>query len=248
MKKIIFLILFVIAVAVFAYADMSTQDILARVDQNMSPESRITNSTMIINGERETRTLKSKGWTQGIEKSYSVYLSPPRDKGTKMLKLNDELWTYTPSTDRTIKIAGHMLRQSLMGSDVSYEDFMEDPKLSNNYNGKITGEETINGRPCYVLYLTAKKEDIAYYYRRIWVDKDRFIPLKEELLGKSGDILKTLSINEVFQIGQRWYPKRMKFKDMMQSGNGTEIIIDSIQLDVNIPDYIFSTASMRKDS
>lgn len=248
MKKILFLILFVIAAAVFAHADMNAQDILTRVDQNMSPESRITNSTMIINGEREVRTLKSKGWTQGIEKSYSVYLSPPRDKGTKMLKLNDELWTYTPSTDRTIKIAGHMLRQSLMGSDVSYEDFMEDPKLNNNYSGKITGEEVIFGRPCYVLYLTAKKEDIAYYYRRIWVDKDRFIPLKEELLGKSGDILKTLSINEVFQIGQRWYPKRMKFKDMMQSGSGTEIIIDSIQLDINIPDYIFSTASMRKDS
>jgi hypothetical protein len=36
-----------------------------------------------------------------------------------MLKLGDQLWTFSPSTDRTIQIAGHMLRQSVMGSDMS---------------------------------------------------------------------------------------------------------------------------------
>jgi len=46
-----------------------------------------------------------------------------------MLKLGDELWTYTPETDRIIKISGQMLRQSVMGSDLSYEDMMEDRKL-----------------------------------------------------------------------------------------------------------------------
>jgi hypothetical protein len=37
------------------------------------------------------------------------------------------------SVDRTIQIAGHMLRQSVMSSDMSYEDLMEDPKLVNLY-------------------------------------------------------------------------------------------------------------------
>ncbi|GAB1428450.1 hypothetical protein MASR2M17_18800 [Aminivibrio sp.] len=40
-----------------------------------------------------------------------------------------------------------MLRRSLMGSDISYEDFMEDPKLSTLYEAAILGEETVKGRP-----------------------------------------------------------------------------------------------------
>jgi len=60
-----------------------------------------------------------------------------------MLKLEDQLWIFSPSTDRIIQISGHMLRQSVMGSDLSYEDMMEDPHLLNHYSGKIDGEENL---------------------------------------------------------------------------------------------------------
>jgi len=163
-----------------------------------------------------------------------------------MLKLEDELWIYSPSTDRIIKIAGHMLKRSVMGSDLSYEDYMEDPKLSNIYNAELTGDENINGRDCYILELSAKKEGIAYYRRKMWVDKERYLPLKEELFAKGCKLLKRFVIKEVFKVGERWYPKRMVFKDVLKSGEGTEFIIDSIEFDVEIPEYIFSKASLRK--
>ena len=44
----------------------------------------------------------------------------------RMLKLDDILLTYSPQTDRIIQISGHMLKQSVMGSDFSYNDIMED--------------------------------------------------------------------------------------------------------------------------
>ncbi|MCK7490029.1 MAG: outer membrane lipoprotein-sorting protein [Anaerotruncus sp.] len=62
-----------------------------------------------------------------------------------MLKLEDQLWTYTPASDRTILISGHMLRQSVMGSDLSYEDMMEDPRLASLYAATVAGEETLRG-------------------------------------------------------------------------------------------------------
>ena len=65
-----------------------------------------------------------------------------------MLKIGDQLWIYSPSTDRTIQIAGHMLRQSVMGSDMSYEDMMEDPVLTHHYTPKVTGEEDLAGTEC----------------------------------------------------------------------------------------------------
>ena len=114
-----------------------------------------------------------------------------------MLKLGDELWTYTPSTDRIIKISGHMLRQSVMGSDLSYEDMMEDPVLGNIYEAAVVGEETVLERPCWVLELTATKEDTAYFKRKIWVDKERFVILREEMFARSGKLLKTLEVKSV---------------------------------------------------
>jgi outer membrane lipoprotein-sorting protein len=230
-----------------SYGTLSGKEILNRVDKNYEASTRIALSTMVIKGERETRTIKIKSWGQGLDKTFSVYLSPPRDKGTKMLKIKDELWTYSPDADRSIKIAGHMLRQSMSGSDVSYEDFMQDPLLSNSYEAKLMSEDTLKDRACYKLELNAIKDDVAYSSRRLWVDKERFMPLKQELYAKSGKLLKVFAIDEVFRVKDRWYPKKMNYKDVMLKGDGTEITIDSIEFDVPIPEYVFTKASLRAD-
>ena len=117
----------------------SAREIIEKVDKNMSAETRIFTSKMVIHNKRNTRTIESKSWSMGEKKSYTEYLAPPREQGTKMLKLEDQLWIFSPSTDRIIQISGHMLRQSVMGSDLSYEDMMEDQHLLNHYTGEITG-------------------------------------------------------------------------------------------------------------
>ncbi len=221
-------------------------EILKKVDDNITSDNRIAISKMIIHGRRGSRTIEAKTWVQGVEKSFTEYLSPAREMGTKMLKLEDQLWTYSPQTDRTIRIAGHMLRQSVMGSDLSYEDYTEDPKLVNLYNAEIIAEEMFNQRACWVLKLEAKKTDIAYDSRKIWVDKERYIPLKEERFAKSGKLLKSLVVNKVKWMSNRWVPVQMLFKDQLQQGKGTEFIIESIEFNVNVPDYIFTRAALKK--
>ena len=220
--------------------------ILEKVDSNLSSENRIITSKMIIHGRRGDRTIESKSWIQGTEKSFTEYLSPAREKGTKMLKLKDQLWMYSPGTDRTIQISGHMLRQSVMGSDLSYEDMMEDAKLHTAYEAKIIGIDTLDNRICWEMQLSAREQDIAYAMRKLWVDKDRFIPIKEELYAKSGKMLKKVELKDIREIDGRWYPSRMVFKDVLKEGEGTEFIIEKIEFNTKIPDYIFSKASLRK--
>ncbi len=58
---------------------------------------------------------------------------------------------HSPSTDRTIQISGHMLRQSVMGCDLSYEDMMNDKPLLEQYNAVVSGEEMLDGRRCRVI-------------------------------------------------------------------------------------------------
>ena len=224
----------------------SGKAILENVDKNISSKNRVFSSKMVIHGRRGSRTIESRSWGEGEEKAFTEYLAPAREKGTKMLKLKDKLWMYSPSTDRTIHISGHMLRQSVMGSDLSYEDMMEDPKLTNHYDAAVTGTESFDGRSCWVLELKAKTTDVAYFMRKIWVDQERVIPLKEELYAKSGKLLKNLEMKDVKKIQDRWFPMRMIFKDMLKRGEGTEFIIMDIKFDQDIPEHIFSKASLRK--
>lgn len=226
--------------------DGSGDEILKRVDQNTFSENKIVVSRMTIHGRRESRTVEAKSFQRGTSDSFTEYLAPARDKGTKMLKLGDQLWTYSPSADRTIMISGHMLRQSVMGSDLSYEDMMEDPHLPNLYSAKVTAEETLNGRECWILDLTAKKENIAYHNRKVWVDKSRYVILKENLYARTGKLLKTLEVRDVMRVQNRWMAKSALYKDALKEGSGTEFFIDSIVFDANIPDHFFSKAALRR--
>ena len=245
MKKIFIIVLLLIAITLFAeFPDGN--ELIQKVDDNMYSRNAVSTSRMIVHGRRGSRTMEIKSWAEGENRSFSEYLSPPRDAGTKMLKLEDKLWIYNPASDRTIQISGHMLRQSMMGSDLSYEDMMEDNELIKIYDAEVSGEEIINERDCWIVLLTAKVEDAAYQTKKVWIDKQRFLPLREERFGKSGKLLKTTEIKEVFQIGKRWYPKNMVFKDVLKKGKGTEFIIDSIEFDVEIPKTVFTKAALRK--
>ena len=225
--------------------DKTAKQILDQIDKNMSSENRVYTSQMIVHAARGSRTMEMKSWTAGDNQSYSEYLAPAREKGTKMLKLEDKLWMYSPSTDRIIQISGHMLRQSVMGSDLSYEDMMEDRKLQDIYNAELMGNEDVDGTECYVIDLKAKVSDVAYHGRKVWVDKSKMIPLKEELYAKSGKLLKRTILSEVKKIEGRWFPTKIHYKDMLKRGDGTEFIITDIQFNVDIPDHVFTKASLR---
>ena len=59
----------------------SGAEILERVDQNMSSETRVFSSKMLIHGRRGSRTVVSKSWAEGEEKAFTEYPAPAREKG-----------------------------------------------------------------------------------------------------------------------------------------------------------------------
>ncbi len=244
MKSIVILLLFPLLLSAQDYPD--AENVIRKVDENMTAKSTEMESKMIISGRRNTRTLIAHSYNRGDHESFTEYLSPAREKGTKMLKLKDRLWIYSPSTDRTIQISGHMLRQSVMGSDMSYEDVMEDRELLDIYTAKIVGEEEVDGRKTWVVEMKAKVDDATYESRKTWIDQERYVPLKEELYAKSGQLLKRVKLGEVKKIGNRWYPTKMNYKDVLKKGKGTDFVVVNITFDQEIPDYVFSKASLKK--
>lgn len=224
----------------------TAEDVLARVDANMTSTNRILESSMTIQGKRNSRTITSKTYAAGNKQSFTEYLSPASEKGTKMLKLEKQLWVYSPSTDRTIQLSGHMLRQSVMGSDLSYEDMMDDRKLSEMYEAKIIGNEFLGDRKTLILELTAKVTDVAYYSQKIWVDAERYVPLKQEMYAKGGKLLKQTEMKDVTKVQNRWFPLTVVYKDMLKQGDGTIFKISTIAFDQEIPAFIFTKAALKQ--
>jgi len=225
-------------------AEMTAKEIINKRDDNEYFDSvRLEAEMIIVSGSRKiikTMVVLSD------KKNALVEFTNPQDRGTKFLKRGDNLWMFFPDAEEIIKISGHMLNQGMMGSDFSYQDIMESDKLTDLYDFKIIKEEEIDKRPCYVLEGIAKKGVKVSYYRRIsWVDKERFVGLKEELYTQSGRILKETRVNEVEEIEGRWIPIDSVMENKLRKNTYTEFKITQIDFNPEIPEGTFALQSLR---
>jgi outer membrane lipoprotein-sorting protein len=219
---------------------ISPQEILAKVDVNRTSQTAFSESRMeiTIGNRKVTKTMRS--WSEGgIEKAFAEFLDK-RDQ-SRMLKLKDDLWLFSPSAESEVKLSGDLLNQGMGGSDFSYRDILESGHLLELYNVNLVGEETMGGRPCYLLDLIAKNGvEVSYYHRKMWIDKEQFIGLKEELYAPSGKLLKVSTTEKVEQFGSRYYATVVSMEDKIRKNSNTRMIIDKIQFDVAIPAGTFT--------
>lgn len=223
---------------------MTAQEIMKKVDEfQVASSVKLEAEMLIVNGKRsmtKSMTLIAQG------DNALVTFTNAKDRGTKFLKIKDDLWMFFPDAEETVKISGHMLEQGLMGSDFSYQDAMEEERLSELYQFTMIREEKIGERPCYVIEAVAKSGVKATYYRRVsWVDRERFVILKEELYAQSGRLLKLMTANQVEKIGSRWYVTDSVMENKLKKDTKTGFRVISVEFDVKIPADTFSLKNLR---
>ena len=225
--------------------ELTAEDILSRRDDNMVFQTAYAEMEMIITIGKRTVSKEFISYTQGTEKSLIEFLSPARDRGTKILKLEKVLKVYFPSAERIMRISGHMMRQSMKGSDFSYEDLTETAEeLKKEYTSSLKDEEDYDGFPCYIIELVSKKEDRTYFTQKIWIDKDKFIGRKAELYARSGKLLKLLTVSDVQSFRNRFYPTRVTMEDKVRKDSKTEMIVKKIDFDIDIPQDTFTERNL----
>ena len=222
------------------------KELLEKMDVNRDWKSIVSAAKMeiIIDDETRIKTMEISGLAEG-NKSL-VRFTNPEDEGTKYLMLGDNLWIYFPEENDVVKISGHMLKEGMMGSDVSYEDALEADKLADKYTVAITGEETYEGKDCYVLTLTAKVKDAPYFKRIMRVEKKRYIAWKEESFAKSGKKLKTARVLDVKKVGTMWYPVKVEMVNALRKNSRTVFTTESIDFNEPVPEDLFTMRNLRR--
>lgn len=222
-------------------AELTGEQILEEMENNVYAETMVYTGEFVINKGDRTFVKTFKGSSMGDEKAF-VEFTNREDIGVKYLKIEDELWIA--EEDDVIKISGHLLKRSIMGSDFSFEDMMESNKLSELYEVSLLGEEKIRDVMCYILELESDKEDAPYAKQKIWVGKEDFMPYKYEFYALSGRLMKSAEVLETRKIKDKNYPVKIKMIDELRKGSSTVFELKDLKLNVEIPEGTFSRQNL----
>jgi outer membrane lipoprotein-sorting protein len=223
--------------------------LLYRVDSNEVYDTLVYEGDMIIEYQNRRYVKTMKAWVRADKDSF-IEFTNSEDRGTKYLKKDGRLYVYSPDTEEVMLISGHMLKESMMGSDLSYEDTIENETLAARYTPALTGSDTWNGsgasRDCWVLDLRAKKKTESYPRRKLWIDKENGDCLHTELYALSGVKLKESTLIRVQVISGRRFPVETETRDLLRKGSRTTFTMRNLSLDRPIADSVFSQRNLER--
>ena len=221
------------------FAAESADEFILKLEQNQTHDTSITEGRIIITdrfGERQSAFIS---YNRGAEQSLLEFTSAA-ERGQKVLRTTDEIYLFYPDAAEIIRIQGAALRESLLGSDVSYEDMTGNRGYLDDYEAHIFGEESIAGRATTIIELIAISEDVAYPRQLLWIDNTEYVSLKSEQYALSGKLLKVSeTLKTTIQDG-KVFPTHLTISDELKRNSKTEVLMDAVDIDASLPQGIFS--------
>lgn len=158
---------------------------------------------------------------------YAVYAKPgrrslvvfrsPSERGQKLLMLGDDFWLVLPSSQRPLRITP---MQKLLGDastgDVASLTWAED------YDGKLEGEQTVEGIPCLKLDLLGQRKGVSYPRIVLYLAKSSHHPVLAELYVASDKLAKRAHF-ELGVVNGRKLVTKMILTDLLQRERRTEL-------------------------
>jgi hypothetical protein len=196
----------------------------------------------------ETRRVMdqySKDDTKGNKRTVIVFQDPASVKGTRFLTLEnsgkeDDRWIFLPNLGRVRRIAASEGSGSFVGTDFSYDDISSANRKADLDRHSLLREETLNGRPCYVIESVPK--DSSYQYSRMiqWIDRETRVNYRVELYDKRSAHVKTLESME-FKDVQGRFTAMLTRMSTLAAGTSTDLKSDIVKYDDPIPETVFTT-------
>lgn len=248
MKKMIFLLLAVLISGGTSRAqELTPKQIIHKIDETerVASSQGIAKQTIITSGGKK-RTLEFESYSKDRnDKQLIIYTVPKRVKGDKILMLNDgnDIWFYTPKTDRVRHLASHARRQKVQGSDFAYED-MAGGTIEEDYTYKLLGEEKVEQSQCYKFELIPTESGPHYSKLILWADKEKFITRKIDYY-EDDELLKRLKCSDIKLVDKHWVAMKLVMKNL-QEGGETLMEIDEIEFDIKLDDDIFTSKNLKR--
>lgn len=206
---------------------------------------------MSADGRERVRRFRAFVKTEGsTRKALIRFLSPADIEGTGFLTVEakpgeTEQFLYLPALKRARRIASSQKSMSFVNSDFTYEDMERRPVDDSRH--RLTGDETVNGMPCWVLEsVPLESRPSQYGLVRAWVAKDSFIPLRVHYFDKNGTLVKTYEVRKLEKIQDIWTETDVVMQNLKDK-HQTAIKTLSVRYNTGLGDDAFTVRALESD-
>ncbi len=202
-------------------------------------------------GEESLRKMRIKSLEvkDDGDKTLIVFDEPRDVKGTALLTFShkvkdDDQWLYLPALKRVKRIASRNKSGPFMGSEFAYEDLAS--QEVEKYTYKYLRDDLLDGTPVFVIERYPVSRYSGYKRQVVWVDKQRYIPLKIEYYDRKNSLLKTLTFEGYRKyLDQYWRADRM-FMQNHQTGKSTLLTWKDYRFRTGLKDSDFTRNSLKR--
>jgi outer membrane lipoprotein-sorting protein len=198
--------------------------------------------------------VSKKSWTSrrvgsyGNSKTVVTFTAPAEVKGVALLVVNhpdraSDQWMWTPSIGRERRIAMQDRATRFFGTDFSFEDLEE--RDVNQYDFKLTGEENIDGAPCWRIESRPKEsKNSQYTMTRMWVRKDNYVTAQYDNYIKD-QLARRLQQRDIQNVQGIWTARTLEMTDIRRKSR-TVLRIDKLEYNVPMRDEEFTVQALRQ--
>jgi outer membrane lipoprotein-sorting protein len=228
-KTVCFALACLVVSAGTAYSAPTAEELVRRYDEVMSPKTFEADMEMVAHRQDgTTRGYTFRALKSGFDKTRVWFVEPAAAKGQEMLKVGDNMWVYMPNLKRALRIAS---RESFQGGDFNNGDIMRVNYVA-DYDARMLPE---TDAATWALELSAKSNEASYDRIRLWLSRDKRLPIKAEYYAASGKLLRSATFEATKSFHGLERPSRIVMRNELATKRFSEMTMVDMKAGVEIP-------------
>jgi len=177
------------------------------------------------------------------------FTAPAEVKGVALLVVNhpdrsSDQWMWTPAIGRDRRIALQDRSTRFFGTDFSFEDLEE--RDVDQYDYRLTGEEAIDGAPCWRIEARPKQGKTSQYtLSRTWIRQDNYVPAQYENFVKDQPV-RRLQQKDIQNVQGIWTARTLEMTDLRRKSR-TVLRLEKLEYNIPLKDTEFTVQALRRD-
>ena len=200
---------------------------------------------MLIKRPSWQRKSTLKAWTRGREDALIRFVAPTRDAGNALLKQGENMWTYTPKLNRSIRLPGGMMSQSWAGSDFSYNDMSRSDKWLRQYSLEHVASEQHDGMAVYVIDAIPNEDAAVVWGKEQLRIRADLVLLELAYFDQDMQPVRLMRSLKVGELGGRIMATRMRMQELDKPDQYTELEYLHMDFDIDVPERTFTLFSLQ---
>lgn len=204
------------------------------------------------NGRTIRATVNWKRFDDGRSRVMLRVHEPEDLNGAGLLAIEKEsradMFVYLPDLKKVKRVTSQMMSGSLFGSDFTYEDFMQLQGIQAEGRTEEIEDSTLEGVPVKVVAHYPAPDSGSTYERVVsYWDMASCVPIKSEMWEVGDRLRKVLTIDRetLHRSNGAVVPTQLVMRDLRDE-TSTQLLIEDIQINVEIPRKLFSTSSLER--